>query len=267
MLYNIFVNQKALIELTPQINLQEAVLLNYLINICGSKSPKIAEKRLDGFTWIDYGKILKDLPLLGLETTTSLIGKIKNLEGYGYIKTFNERFNTGIRKYFEITEKCDLLTFSIENTHSISENQELPKDNFRNLPVGSSGTSKNEVNNSISNDSISSNKYLSLSLLLKQYITTNNPKEIVKDSQIRKWADDFRLMIEKDGRTEEEIKAVLEWCQSDSFWKNNILSAGKFREKFGRLHGAMLQKKPHKESLLDRERKDTYVVKKEPIVK
>ena len=49
------------------------------------------------------------------------------------------------------------------------------------------------------------------------------------------WQDAARLMLDKDGRSEEEIHAAIDWCQSHSFWRTNILSMPKLREKFDQL--------------------------------
>lgn len=38
-------------------------------------------------------------------------------------------------------------------------------------------------------------------------------------------------MMERDERTEEQIRYLIEWSQSNSFWKSNILSTKKLREK------------------------------------
>ena len=53
------------------------------------------------------------------------------------------------------------------------------------------------------------------------------------------WADSIRLMRERDSHTIEEIKAVFIWANSDSFWRTNILSPSKLREKFVELHAKM----------------------------
>ena len=50
-----------------------------------------------------------------------------------------------------------------------------------------------------------------------------------------KWRTDARLLLDKDGIKLEEAVRVLDWCQHDSFWKSNILSMPKFREKFAQL--------------------------------
>ena len=51
----------------------------------------------------------------------------------------------------------------------------------------------------------------------------------------QKWANDIRLMHERDARSYDDIKRIIEWCQQDSFWQNNILSASKLRKQFGKL--------------------------------
>ena len=50
-----------------------------------------------------------------------------------------------------------------------------------------------------------------------------------------KWHDSARLLIDRDGRTEQQVHAAIEWCQADEFWRANILSLPKLREKFDQL--------------------------------
>ncbi len=49
------------------------------------------------------------------------------------------------------------------------------------------------------------------------------------------WANELRLMGEADGRSQESIKAVWRFANSNPFWQSNILSARKLREKFDQL--------------------------------
>ena len=64
------------------------------------------------------------------------------------------------------------------------------------------------------------------------------------EKQLEKWADEFDLIHRKDGREWSQIEAVLKWARSNDFWRKNILSAGKFREKFERLYAGMIDDKP-----------------------
>lgn len=47
--------------------------------------------------------------------------------------------------------------------------------------------------------------------------------------------DEMRRLLDIDGRTVEQVEACIRWCQSDPFWKANILSASKLREKYDQL--------------------------------
>jgi hypothetical protein len=44
-----------------------------------------------------------------------------------------------------------------------------------------------------------------------------------------------RLLIDKDGRTPDEIVRVIDWATGDSFWKSNILSMAKLRDKYDQI--------------------------------
>lgn len=50
-----------------------------------------------------------------------------------------------------------------------------------------------------------------------------------------KWRAAARLMLDKDGRTEDEVHGAIEWCQRDEFWRANILSLPTLREKYDQL--------------------------------
>lgn len=72
-----------------------------------------------------------------------------------------------------------------------------------------------------------------LALRLYQNILVNNPNH--KKPNLQTWANEVRLMVERDKRTEAEIIYLMDWVQNDSFWKTNILSVSKLREKFDQL--------------------------------
>jgi hypothetical protein len=64
-------------------------------------------------------------------------------------------------------------------------------------------------------------------------IKQNNPK--VKNPNLQSWATDIDKLIRLDNRTPDEIEKVIDWCQKDTFWHKNILSAKKLREKYDQL--------------------------------
>jgi len=81
--------------------------------------------------------------------------------------------------------------------------------------------------------------HMELAQYLLDCIKKNKPD--FKEPILNDWADTIRLMQERDNRKHEKIRDVIEWCQSDSFWKSNILSADKLRKQFDKLEMQMNQ--------------------------
>ncbi|HBR29104.1 MAG TPA: hypothetical protein DD789_06655 [Firmicutes bacterium] len=77
-----------------------------------------------------------------------------------------------------------------------------------------------------------------LAALLRTKILENLPNARVPpdtEEGLRKWAREIDLMIRRDSRDPTEIYKVITWCQNDSFWRSNILSTRKLREKWDTL--------------------------------
>jgi hypothetical protein len=51
----------------------------------------------------------------------------------------------------------------------------------------------------------------------------------------KRWRDAARLMLDRDGRTERQVMTAIDWCQDNEFWRANILSMPKLREKYDQL--------------------------------
>jgi hypothetical protein len=50
-----------------------------------------------------------------------------------------------------------------------------------------------------------------------------------------RWHDAARLLLDRDGRAEHQVHAAIDWCQDSEFWRSNILSMPKLREKYDQL--------------------------------
>lgn len=59
---------------------------------------------------------------------------------------------------------------------------------------------------------------------------------------LRPWANDMRLMMEQDDRTEEQIVYVIDYLVTDTFWRINVLSASTLRKQFDRLEAKMRER-------------------------
>lgn len=106
MKYNININQKALAS--TKLNLTDCAILDWLIVYCNSKNQKIDDNRIEGLTWIDYGQIIKDLPLLRIKSKSAISARVSKIRDEGFIitKVFN-----GDRMYVGLTEKVDIIFF------------------------------------------------------------------------------------------------------------------------------------------------------------
>lgn len=51
----------------------------------------------------------------------------------------------------------------------------------------------------------------------------------------KKWLDAARLLIDKDGKTEQQVRAAIDWCQDHEFWRSNVMSMPKLREQYDQL--------------------------------
>lgn len=90
---------------------------------------------------------------------------------------------------------------------------------------------------------------LRLSGLLADLIFANNPNNRLlsperKDGSVERWSQDIDKMLRIDNRFAEEVQTTIEWCQANPFWRCNILSGSKLREKYDTL---LLQMKHEEE--------------------
>jgi DNA-binding PadR family transcriptional regulator len=119
MKYTIYINQKALCK--TDFDLVDGAILDYLYFICNSKNEKINKQRINGYTWVDYKKILNDNPMLRIKSTGALTRRVKKMEDTGFIKSIERRKNGHKLKYFALTKKSNSL---FTQTHDpIHENE------------------------------------------------------------------------------------------------------------------------------------------------
>lgn len=71
---------------------------------------------------------------------------------------------------------------------------------------------------------------LEMRMTLKFESLIREKDEKFKVSNPSAWCDQFRLMMERDERTPEEIHTAMIFAQTDSFWQSNVLSAEKLRK-------------------------------------
>jgi hypothetical protein len=60
----------------------------------------------------------------------------------------------------------------------------------------------------------------------------------------KKWRDSARLLIDKDGRTVEQILGAIEWSQNNDFWRSNVRSMPTLRQQYDQMRLQAMRKQP-----------------------
>jgi hypothetical protein len=50
-----------------------------------------------------------------------------------------------------------------------------------------------------------------------------------------RWRNSARLLLDQDGRTVDQVLRAIDWCQADAFWRANVMSMPKLRERYDQL--------------------------------
>lgn len=66
-------------------------------------------------------------------------------------------------------------------------------------------------------------------------VNAKGSTKTIDRAKYKTWVDPIRLMIENDSITREQINVVGKYVIEDSFWRGNIQSTSKLREKFDKL--------------------------------
>jgi hypothetical protein len=91
---------------------------------------------------------------------------------------------------------------------------------------------------------------------IMEHAIVNKKDHLVKNSDLKKWREEFRKIVEIDKRDIKELREIIDWCQADSFWQINILSPSKLRKQYVQLgmkkdakKGYMKQSESNKDAL------------------
>ena len=162
--------------------------------------------------------------------------KHQNVEGMSRVKLQNAERQKRYRDRkkieqlnFEELEKRDsnvTPTSSVTSHHAIEVEEEVEEDKEEDIKDIMSAKSAKRIYDDAS-------PYYHLSELLFSGMRKNNPE--ARKPNLQGWADEMRKMVELDSRTIDQVRGMIEWSQADDFWKINILSAKKLREKYDQM--------------------------------
>jgi len=92
---------------------------------------------------------------------------------------------------------------------------------------------KEVINNNVEKKFPDDHKATVLTKLLVKMMLQNNPNARIPktEKQKERWIDALEKIHRLDGYSYEQIKKAIIWSQNNDFWKSNILSTAKLREK------------------------------------
>lgn len=181
----------------------------------------------------------------GKEGRSAVLTALKELRAVGYMKTEKLRLKNGQFKtvsiIYDSTQEQHAARIGeteVDQTEVGEPKFEKPQSvNRTPLEVLSKKNYKEELfknkDKEVQEVAIATNPiYESLANYLADCIELNGSKRpTVSDA----WIKDIRLLIERDGRTPEQVQKAIDWSSNNGFWRSNILSPNKLRQKYDQL--------------------------------
>lgn len=215
---NIVVVPKLFIKLTG--DLTTAVLLNQIV-FYSDKS-----KRTDGYFYKSHKEWQEEICLTKRQVSYST-AKLKEM---GLVDTKLMKANGAPTLHYKL-DYDKLVDWIVTNCNN-GKSQNVTMDSNNMSQSLTENTTETTTKKKTSCQKFATSD-LENAKLLFELMLLNNPS--AKEPNLEKWANDFRLMREKDNRTDEQIKYLINWTQKDDFWSTNILSPAKLRKQFDAL--------------------------------
>jgi hypothetical protein len=227
----------------------------------------------------DFSYPMSDIDLLADEFGTSEQKVRTVVTNYGLFEVdeleqfFSPKLLIYLEPYFKMKEQRRLAGVA---SGKVRHNKQISRGTTVERPLNGCGTTVERTLNENEQSKVKESKvkeskvkeskeeelnadYVAIVSLLMSKIEENDPKHFQSKNRkvvLRQWYDPIRLLIERDGREPDLVRSVITWSQRDSFWKSNILSTKKLREKFPQL---LLQMNNGKnKSLYEEELIETY---------
>ena len=106
MQYLIGINQKQLLEICPNLDIQDAAIFDFISKYIGTNSIEkiIVEGKI--YYWVSYKKIINELPILGIKSKSSIYKKIEKLINAELLERYQDnqlagKTYFGAGKYYE----------------------------------------------------------------------------------------------------------------------------------------------------------------------
>jgi hypothetical protein len=218
-------SQKILVD--KGLDAVDAVILRWFVDFHVSGKMKRLVQGDKVYHWVHYQSVIDDLPCIGVTNKESLGRRFQKLVKAEVLSmviyTVGGKFS-----YFAINpDGYAPLVDTLSTQKSIAIDSKVDT-----LSTQKSGLIDSSIKDSSIRFPQDSQPLILATLLMTEHKKTDE-KYTVTPATLQKWAKDIERLIRIDDRTPEEVRSVIEWCQSPGcFWVPNILSGAKLREKF-----------------------------------
>ncbi len=167
-------------------------------------------------------------------TRRAITRALKSLQVVNILTLVNKGTLDGLANTYQINK--DYQSWEVVNKNTLVTILAKGSDNFGKKVVNKKTPTKDNYKRHITKDI--SDEFFQAKILAKKLfekILINNPNFKYTKPELEGWIKDFDLMLRRDNRDFEEAKELIDFCQDDNFWRANILSGAKFREKYDQL--------------------------------
>lgn len=191
---------------------EDAISVSQFMKVTGLSNRKV----------IDACERLVELGLLEQKIGSNKI-KVFSVKDY---KTSSSEESSLVKKVHRSSEESSLSVVKKVHTQNNNINNTTKNNN-------TSSSGKNFQPRTKAKKNVFSNDDLKAAEWIFHLIRKLNPS--FREPKFESWANDIRLMRERDNRTHKDICELFQWANQDRFWSVNILSPATLRAKWDQL--------------------------------
>lgn len=230
-------------------NVVGAMILTRIAYRCGAQHPDE-----DGHKWwrTNAGDLAEEVGLSEPQVRRAinalikdqyLVSKVDNINGYDRTKSYRVNVLTS-----QFTKSSDGTDGSVKSKRRNRQIDPTDPSVLLSSKTSNTRTEKNiredETGASEAADPLEPSGELTLAVpsqrpdvdQLCQHLAERIVANGCKPPKITKaWKDSARLLLDKDGRDFDKTMRLIDWCQDSEFWRSNVMSMSKFRERYDQL--------------------------------
>lgn len=127
MKFSININQKAIVDSGFNLDMVDAAILDFLKDWVYNGKIKKIELHGNSFYWLDYGNLIREMPLLGIKSKDGLYRRFKKMCDMEILNAHPDNQTMG-KTYFSFGKNYEFLLFTIptDSNAEVTKTKEVP---------------------------------------------------------------------------------------------------------------------------------------------